>query len=259
MPPMASPERLAFYESALINLHVALEEHPLTKLFLDGRGIKVDGQPLAASSAVTLDFDLGGSDAEISARDFAQLFGVFNGSRVHVQRDNSWGNDEAPPGLYVTVINPSVIQAGHKNRSGLFRDHGTTGLAITAMFIDHFMLRDVGNPKLLGTVSFGLCALQAYLLGLDRIELIAAGGIGFRKQFYGYYVWPKLGFDANLLPDEGEAMGGCSTVLEAMARNSELWRVLGTQRLMRFDLAPDSASRRTLLDFARSKALWSTP
>lgn len=262
MPPSLPPERMAFYQAELVELHAALEEHPITRELLDGDGIAANGTNLTPEDTIRLDlFD---QQVDIVTRDFAQLFSVFSHSRVNIQRDNRWGKDDAPPGLYVTVINPNVIEAGHKNKSGLFKEAGgDTGLAITALFVDRFMLRRDGRPQLLGTIAFCLCALQAYVLGLQKIELLAAGGAGFRKQYVGYWVWPKLGFDARLEPGEFDQtappLANCATVLEAMAASPDAWKTHGSQRLMAFDLAPNSTSWLTLLEYTRSKGLWSTP
>ncbi len=124
------------------------------------------------------------------------------------------------------------------------------------------MLNDSNAPPLLGTVSFALSALQAYLLGLDKIELIAAGGAGFSKKFYGYLVWPKFGFDAPLEPGEftekAPKLAVCRTVQQAMATSEACWKEHGSQRLMTFDLAPNSASWHKLVTYTRAKGLWST-
>jgi hypothetical protein len=88
------------------------------------------------------------------------------------------------------------------------------------------------------------------------VSLVAAGGKGFNRRHVGYKVWPKLGFDADLLPGEldGAAVcDGCQTVQDALAVDPAWWEQNGSQRRMTFDLAADSRSWRKLLPYVRSK------
>lgn len=109
------------------------------------------------------------------------------------------------------------------------------------MHIDHFFLNKNVTPPKLGTIAFALCAITAHIAGLKTIELIAAGGKGFNKRHVGYKFWPKLGFDAALLPGEIEGFAhlqGCETVQDVCRRDIQWWETNGSQRLMTFDLRP---------------------
>jgi hypothetical protein len=86
--------------------------------------------------------------------EFAHLFSVFDGSRVHQQAEKNPSHDDAPLGLYFTVINNRLIQNQHKNRVGLVTEElGTTGLFIDAVHIDHFFLNEQSTPPSLGTFA----------------------------------------------------------------------------------------------------------
>ena len=89
------------------------------------------------------------------------------------------------------------------------------------------------------------------------MSLVAAGGRGFNPRHIGYKVWPKLGFDADLLPgelDDAPQHEGCRTVQDVLAIDPAWWEQHGSQRRMTFDLAADSRSWRKLLPYVLSKA-----
>lgn len=180
---------------------------------------------------------------------------MFNGSRVHQQAEHKLGLDEAPPGIYYTVINPRLIQAPFKNKLGLYTETPALGGArVYGLHIDHYYLSMHSAPPYLGRLAFGLSAITAYLSGLVKISLMAAGGIGHSPRYIGYRFWPKLGFDALL--HAGETKGqlrltACATVQDVIALDEAWWIRAGTQRLMAFDLAPHSASWRKLVPYLR--------
>ncbi|WP_245641697.1 hypothetical protein [Paraburkholderia bannensis] len=213
----------------------------------------------------------------ISSREAAQLLMVFDGARVHEQDQYDYGDDDAPPGTYFTTIHPELVHEGHKNRVGIYDEEGT-GEALflddvlagdddafpaqeigppRAVHVDHFYLRHQA-PEGLGTVAFALCAMTAHRMGYTRISLIAGGGRGHDPRMIGYFVWPKLGFDALL--DHGETDGqpdlaACITVQDVIAIDETWWRENGSQRLMEFDLGADSRCWEKLLDYLQQKEL----
>jgi len=74
----------------------------------------------------------------------------------------------------------------------------------------------------------------------------------------GYWVWPKLGFDAPVEPQELESasnLATCTSVLEVVAIDEQWWKDNGSQRLMTFDLAPGSASWAKLLSYVQERIL----
>ena len=252
-----SRERSDFYRDQLLPVHTGLLSSAPASL-LTGTGILMEGKRLAPNDTIDLGVD---QELLVSVEDFAHLFWVFNDSRVQYQRDHQHRSVYAPAGMYATVINPGLIKQGCKNKLGLVSVDGSGGLSLSGVFVDLCMLRD-DAPSLLGAVAFGLCAMRAFLLGIDNISLVAAGGDGYKKQYFGFMVWPKFGFDAPLLPGEfhderAPELASCKTVLEAVATSPESWSSYGSQRIMTFDLEPRSHSWATLVKYLETKCLWS--
>jgi len=237
-----------FYRSHLRSLHVALLRHPIGIAHLSGRGIRLDGRTLVPGELIH------GMDRMISTLEFAHLFTVFNGSRVHAQFARKPLHD-APAGLYFSIINNGIIQSPNKNRLGLYRarDKHDSTLIVKNMHIDCICLAHHAPPGL-GTIAFALSAITAHLAGLSHISLVAAGGPGARKRYVGYRIWPKFGFDADIASDELAAapyLQGCQTIQKILARDPAWWDAHGTQRMMLFDLAPHSTSWGKLLRYVR--------
>lgn len=242
-----SLSRTRFYREHLAELHQALVQHPLIVKHLSGQDIRLDGETLLPDDTFSAPF------GEISSLEFARIFSVFDGSRVHQQAEHKTGRDNAPPGVYYTVVNPRLIQAPFKNRFGLYTpDIDINHRLVYALHIDHFYLSATLAPPYLGRYAFTLCAITAYLSGLVKISLMAAGGVGYRARYIGYRFWPKLGFDAPLHAGETAArmsLAGCATVQDVLAIDEAWWISAGSQRPMTFDLAPHSASWRKLVPY----------
>lgn len=242
-----------FYRTDLAPLHQQVLAHGIVEKYLSGLNIRYDGTELGPGDR----FDLPFGDSSLSVREFSHLFSVFNGSRVHLQAEKLRSVDDAPPGLYFTVINYKIIQNQHKNKTGLVTEEaGAPGLFIDALHIDHFFLNEHKSPPSLGTFAFALCAITAHLAGLSHISLVAAGGKGFNQRHIGFKVWPKLGFDAQLLPDETVGiphLAACRTVQDVRAIDSAWWDVNGSQRLMTFDLGAHSTAWRKLIPYVFEK------
>lgn len=225
-----------------------LMQHEITQSFFSCEGIKFDGEHLELASS----FHMPGLGS-LSAQQIVFLFSVFNGSRIHVQPIKHLTVDQAPPGLYFNIINTKVIQNSHKNRIGLvFEENEAPELYVDSLHIDHFYLHEQHTRAKLGTLAFTLCAITAYRVNIKSITLIAAGGVGFNPNYIGYKVWPKLGFNAELLPNEVDhvaELAACQTVQQVIEINSDWWDVNGSQRLMTFDLSPNSISWKKLLSY----------
>jgi len=246
-------ESTAFYRTHLAKLHQRLLASPIVRTYLTGTGIRLDGVDLAPSDHFDLPF------GTFSTVEFAHLFSIFDGSRVHQQAEKSTSWDEAPPGLYFTVINPRLIENQHKNRIGIFqREDAALDLFIEDMHIDHYYLSTRRAPPGLGTLAFALCAITAHLAGIGRITLVAADGRGGYASYVGAQVWPKFGFDAPLFPGETANivhLAGCTSVQDIMAVDEMWWSKHGTQRHMTFELAAHSVSWRKLIPYAKRKMM----
>jgi hypothetical protein len=247
-----------YYQTHLAKLHGHLIDHAITRKYLSGADIRLDGEQLRPEDHFTLPSGIG-----VSTLEFAHLFSVFDGSRVRKQAEKAPSRDEAPPGMYFTVVNNKLIQNQHKNKSGLFEEvTGTPGLFIKGLHVDHFYLNEKVSPEGLGSISFALCAITAHLAKLGKISLIAAGGVGYDLRHIGFKVWPRLGFNARLLPDEtknARHLHQCQTVLDVLAIDNEWWDKHGSQRLMTFELNPDSASWRKLISYLSEKVFVGVP
>jgi hypothetical protein len=244
-------------QADLAVLHGQLQRHRVAQAHLSGQNIKYDGAFLTAADRIALPEPLG----NVTTLELAHLFSIFNGSRVHQQVQNANGPDDAPPGLYFTVINRRILQ--YKNRTGLFKEDALqAGLFIHGLHIDHFFLRKTNSGVNLATIAIALCAITAQLKRLGTISLIAAGGKGYSRRHVGFKVWPKLGFDAKLLPgetDDDPHLQFCQTVQDVLRIDPEWWSANGSQRLMRFDLSPNSASWRKLIPYVHEKVLSAGP
>lgn len=241
-----------YYLEHLAGLHRQLIDHEITQKYLSGTGIRFDGEVLNSDDHFPLP-----SGTELSTLEFAHLFSVFDGSRVHQQAEKTPSRDDSPPGMYFTVVNNKLIQNQHKNRSGLFQEEsGTPELFIEGLHVDHFFLNERVSPIGLGTITFALCAITAHLARLGKISLIAAGGAGYASRHIGFKVWPRLGFNALLLPDETQSaphLLQCQTVQDVLTTDQRWWDEHGSQRLMTFDLGAGSASWRKLVSYVSEK------
>ncbi|MDR0780189.1 MAG: hypothetical protein LBF16_05780 [Pseudomonadales bacterium] len=240
-----------FYREHLAALHRQLLASSITRAYLTGTGIRLDGVTLNPDNRFEMPF------GTFSTVEFAHLLSIFDDSRVHQQIEKSTSFDEAPPGIYFTIINPRVIESQHKNRLGVFQREGDSiDLFIEDMHIDHYYLNERQTPPNLGTLAFALCAITAHLAGMGRITLVAAGGQGSNARYVGFKVWPKFGFDAPLLPGEIESaphLANCVTVQDVIALDEAWWMEHGTQRRMAFDLSPQSRSWQKLIPYAAKK------
>ncbi len=240
--------RSSFYRSHLRSLEQTLEAHPFRKKHFSIQSLTLDQHQVHPDTEISV----GGT--VLDATTFVYLFSVFNGSDCFSEETNSTGVDGAPPGSYVCISNTAIIGAGHENRVGLYRHRKHTDLTINALHIDHIFLAPQMRGKGLGGIMFGLCALAAFSIGVDRITLLAAGGQGFNQIYYGYKIWPRYGFDAPLHTNERSLaqFSTCLTVQDLIAIDSNWWEVHGSQREMDFDLTPHSRSWKILLDYIRA-------
>ena len=159
----------SYYQQHLEDLHHRLLGHAVVQSYLTGTGDRFDGAELPAAGRFELPFGV------ISTLEFAHLFKVFDGSRVHQQAEKKPSHDDAPPGMYFTVINNRLIQSQHKNRAGLVTEEiGTTDLYIDSLHIDHFFLNERNTPRSLDAFAFALTAITAHRLGrgLAHVSLV---------------------------------------------------------------------------------------
>lgn len=240
------------------DIRLVLQETPIGRDRLSGQRIRYREAMLDPNGAVSVGV-LGGE--EMPVIDFAHQFAVFNGSRVHEETVTDSIHDR-PPGKYLQITNKQVFEQGTHGKFGIYKDDQDETLAVNfnGMIIEEFILQPNTEDNL-GTIAFTLCAIQSCLYGIGKIDL-TAGGCGkehprkdeYNARLYGYNVWPKFGFDAPLDDDEFHdghvpELKECKTVLDAVEADEEAWKLYGSQRLMTFDLTPNSRSWDKLLNY----------
>lgn len=239
-----------FYNSHLKAVHQKLLVHPVASTYLNGVGIQLNGTTLTSTTT----FQVGSEN--LTTKKFAELFSIFDNSKIEIEQTSEMSDDGAPEGVYVKSTGKLIAQ-GHRNRSGVYKKRKKFIFLLEAFFIDHMFVDKNLSPPLLGTVAFALCAINAYQCNLSTIRLLAAGGIDrhrgqhFKPIYYGYKVWPKFGFDARLRWYErmNRRFWRCRTVQNVRKIDSGWWEMNGFQRFMEFDLSPSSTSWKIMLDY----------
>lgn len=163
---------------------------------------------------------------------------------------------DAPAGLAVQSRN--IFLAEDECGSVIaFHEKMNLVMRAEALHVQRFLLAATA-PEHLGTVAFGLMAINAYRLGFEYISLFAAGHGPLTQRdvdaFVGFNVWPKLGFDAPVTPVELNRcplteLIGAQTVQDIIAVAPQWWSAHGTGRTMRFDLTAKSRNWAILLHY----------
>lgn len=141
-----------------------------------------------------------------------------------------------------------------------WRDHGPS-------IRNHvFQIRPEYRRRGLGARALLVQARAAQQLGFAAIELDATGDYQLaharhpHDRYLGYCVWPRLGFDADLSPEQARRLSpawrACKRVSELMvsAEGRDEWHLHGdTLNDAKFDLTPGSVSWRFLLAYSRQR------
>jgi len=127
--------------------------------------------------------------------------------------------------------------------------------------VDSIYLREESHYQGIGTRSVILSIRQAKELGFRAVTLFAAGNAISRGMFFGYHVWPTLGFDAPLpghilskLPRK--LQGG--VLLSDLMRTSEgikWWYDNGVGLALEFALENSSVSWELLSKYVEAKGI----
>ncbi|MDQ1812675.1 hypothetical protein RBA41_05090 [Massilia sp. CCM 9210] len=239
-----------FDEHNVRKVEAILLDHPIARDYFQGELYDTLGHRL---NTIALDLQDGGT-SELNEKQSARLFMMPDGSIARSLHLNEHGN--APSGINIQSTN-SLVMEGEQNSVIAFRSETTPGVWSKALHIDQMMLRSEA-PSRFGTVAFGLMVVTAYRLGFSHIQLFAAGRGPLQPDdpdaLVGYWVWPKLGFDAAVNAAEisrhpSAAMHGLRTVQEVTARTPEWWKACGSARPMLFDLRSNSPSWSILLNY----------
>jgi hypothetical protein len=131
------------------------------------------------------------------------------------------------------------------------------------LYLDYIWFKD-GAPKGLGAIVLLRMAQVAQVLGIKRIELLAAGGTGEKRgqwteDFWGYEFWPRLGFDAPLhytirqKLSTHPTLAHATKVSEVVLSDLKWWKQHGDGWEMTFDLTEGSTSWYTLTNYLSSR------
>ena len=166
------------------------------------------------------------------------------------------GDDGTPAGVKMISDN-AFVQEEDPVTIVAYQDVDGPRVQVDSLHLVRVMLNE-DTPARFCTIAFGLMACTAYRHGFSRISLFA-GGNGPPPEnledgdLIGYFVWPKFGFDATLLPVDlnlaPEHVRDCDSVLNVVEADPEWWEAHGRGREMCFDLASGSASWKVLLNY----------
>jgi hypothetical protein len=172
-----------------------------------------------------------------------------SGGSVYVDLLQNFGEFE--------ISHADKIEKGYKNLIQLRQD--TSGVYL---YID-LVLFDAADIEGFGATAFLRAAQMASRLGFSRIDMLAAGGRGYTRQwtrkYNGYYTWPRFGFNAPLQSPilsliQGTAkFAGCLTVLDVVGRDPSWWQDHGDGCEMTFELQSNSRSWHTLYTYLNEK------
>lgn len=129
------------------------------------------------------------------------------------------------------------------------------------LIVDSIYVRKEDQDKGIGVRSVMISIDQAKELGFHSVGLEAAGSASNRSMFFGYHVWPSLGFDADLpsvilgkLPDE---LQWCARVSDLMQADGgpDWWYYNGVGLELTFELDDDSVSWKLLHEYAKARGI----
>jgi hypothetical protein len=192
----------------------------------------------------------------------AMLAGAFSNAVVHV--------DVAPEGLSFSVTHPEWIETQSQNLVSFGYRNGKLVLEL------HRIDLSEAAPEGLAAVMLLRMVRTCQDLKADYITLFAAGGRTAwleegRPRYWGYYAWPRFGFNFGLRSHAEYAghmrfldeeflyypvgVTDCEDVLSLMSRpgGDKLWCMAGFQATMDFELAPKSDSVQTLANYLKQK------
>lgn len=162
--------------------------------------------------------------------------------------------------VVLTVLHPKYLEQNSRNRVEIRVD----GSGDPFLYFELILFDAQAYPGF-GAVAFYRAAQAAQRVGLTRIELLAAGGQGYKyswtRPFNGYHSWARFGFDAPLWPTTLQKcaqvphLANCRTLLDIIAVDPGWWKANGDGCDMAFDLRQGSRSRHTLLTYLKERGL----
>lgn len=215
---------------------------PTTSTYFNARDITLE----LASNVDNDEFDLNNS-VEMLAR----LCGAPDGSTIKVCRRLDIGDV-----FQFRVTNPAVFK--YPSEYMLFKEGGSLELML---WVDSIYVKDELQGLGVGTRSVIIGLMEAKTIGVQKVSLNAAGCAGDRRTFWGYHVWPSMGFDADLpgvllrqLPPT-LADATCLSDLMSSGEGQRWWYDRGIALDVEFDLSDQSISWKLLECYTAAKGI----
>jgi GNAT superfamily N-acetyltransferase len=188
------------------------------------------------------------NDVEMLAR----LTGAPDNSEIHVSRGFA-----AVDSLILRVRNASIFQ--YPSEYALFNeDEG--GRVALKLLVDSIYVRKELQGTGIGTRSVMISLAEAKALKLHSVALEAAGS-SKNRTFFGYQVWPSMGFDAPLSTEKTRLLPvplADAKFLSDLMQSEEgeqWWYDNGGSLEVEFDLRDNSISWQLLNSYARRKGI----
>jgi GNAT superfamily N-acetyltransferase len=181
----------------------------------------------------------------------ARVAGAPDNSEIHVRRGAA-GVDS----LVLSVSNTSVFQ--YPSEYILVNEGAKTGLTL---LVESIYVRQELQGAGIGTRSVMVSLAEAAILGFRKVALFAAGSATKRAMFFGYHVWPSMGFDAPLPPMQKRRLPKSLAWVERISdliqseEGSQWWYDNGVPVMVEFDLEKDSVSWQLLHRYAKKKGI----
>ncbi|WP_412025412.1 hypothetical protein [Burkholderia cepacia] len=204
-----------------------------------------------------------GVDGDVSDELLVSLCGAPSGSEIQAYLDSA-------DRLTLSVTHPALIRS--ENRVSVVRKSDVSALELrTIDLVDHAIAG-------LGAVMLWRIVRACDTLGIAQIRTLAAGGRKVApkpggRRLFGYYAWPRFGFDAPIPAPHGDeaalfqyfqedpaglADGSLRTLraLYSTRFGRDFWRVAGSHRWMTFDVTPHGKSVQTLQEYLIEKEIY---
>lgn len=192
---------------------------------------RITGQHFTGQSVVTI--EPGAEGLPVPVGDVPKLVGAIDGSAISVSVDDS---------VYVFEIRHAWLEDPMLRLLYWDDVDGSRRLVVN----QHFKLVAANRRLGLGVRSIATEMRMALHLGIPAVSCLAAGGPG--DALNGYYAWAVLGFNADLTPQDIQALPpdfvGCRSLNDLMLRRggAAYWRAKGHGGFLTFDTEPGSTS-----------------
>ncbi|WP_194713291.1 hypothetical protein [Noviherbaspirillum soli] len=240
-----------FFEASIFPFETFLLEHELGELFTKGTLYDRGGNPVGGLELP----QFGANGLSLTPVDVGRLFMAPDLSKVSINV-LAEHDDGAPMGVNVSSDNP-FVQPGRPVTVIAYQTDVGAGVRLDNLYLKEMILKPKpDSPDRFGTVAFGLMAATAFRHGFHEISLFAAGRGPIAPddpdEMVGYFVWPKFGFDAELLPidlQNNPLLQYCRSVQDVLLIDPAWWERFGSGREMVFDLRANSTSWNILLNY----------